>query len=139
MDSLLQEDYDRLRPLSYPQTDVFLICFSVTSPPSFANISTKWLPEITYHAPGVPFLIVGTKIDLRNDETMLQKLAEKGYKLITFSDIVQLGKQLGAYRAVECSALEGHGVVDVFNTALDAALGLDAIPRRDAKKKCIVS
>ena len=34
-DTAGQEDYDRLRPLSYPQTDVFLICFSVVSPPSY--------------------------------------------------------------------------------------------------------
>lgn len=31
----------RLRPLSYPQTDVFLLCFSVMSPPSFENVRTK--------------------------------------------------------------------------------------------------
>jgi Ras-related C3 botulinum toxin substrate 1 len=35
----------RLRPLSYPQTDIFLVCFSVVSPASFENIKTKWLPE----------------------------------------------------------------------------------------------
>ena len=36
-----QEDYDRLRPLSYPQTDVFLVCFSVVSPASFENVKEK--------------------------------------------------------------------------------------------------
>ena len=45
-----QEDYDRLRPLSYPQTDVFLVCFSVASPTSFENAKSKWIPEIRWGA-----------------------------------------------------------------------------------------
>ena len=57
----LQEDYDRLRPLSYPQTDVFLLCFDVSSSCSFENVKTKWLEEITHFAPNVPILIVGCK------------------------------------------------------------------------------
>lgn len=57
-DTAGQEDYDRLRPLSYPQTDVFLVCFSVTSPASFENVKEKWFPEVHHHCPGVPCLIV---------------------------------------------------------------------------------
>ena len=78
-----QEDYDRLRPLSYPCTDVFLICFSVVSPTSFANVKSKWWPEIQHHMPNTPFLIVGTKVDLRHDADTLANLQRKGYAPIT--------------------------------------------------------
>ena len=40
-DTAGQEDYDALRVLSYPNTDVFLVCFSVVSPSSFANVKQK--------------------------------------------------------------------------------------------------
>jgi Ras-related C3 botulinum toxin substrate 1 len=66
-DTAGQEDYDRLRPLSYPSTDVFLICFSVDTLTSFENVKNKWYPEIQHHAPGVPFILVGTKLDVRNE------------------------------------------------------------------------
>ena len=58
-DTAGQEDYDRLRPLSYPQTDVFLICFSVVSPSSFENVTSKWCPEIKHHCADAPILLIG--------------------------------------------------------------------------------
>lgn len=45
-DTAGQEDYDRLRPLSYPDTNVILMCFSVDSPDSLENIPEKWTPEV---------------------------------------------------------------------------------------------
>jgi cell division control protein 42 len=104
-----QEDYDRLRPLSYPQTDVFLVCFSVTSPASFENVKEKWFPEVHHHCPGVPCLIVGTQVDLRDDPNMLQKLARQKQKPIPFEAGERLARELGAVKYAECSALTQKG------------------------------
>jgi len=64
-DTAGQEDYDRLRPLSYPDTDVILMCFSIDSPDSLQNIPEKWVPEVKHFCPNVPIVLVGNKKDLR--------------------------------------------------------------------------
>ena len=76
-DTAGQEDYDRLRPLSYPQSDVFLICFSVVQPESFQNVKSKWFPEVSHHCPNTPIILVGTKLDLREDKHVIDALAQK--------------------------------------------------------------
>ena len=95
-DTAGQEDYDRLRPLSYPQTDVFLICFSLVSPTSLSNIPAKWYPEIIHHCPNVPIFLVGTKLDLRNDPSTISRLREKGMAPITYDEGFNAAKLLGA-------------------------------------------
>ncbi|KAL4391849.1 hypothetical protein AHAS_Ahas03G0286200 [Arachis hypogaea] len=67
-DTAGQEDYNRLRPLSYRGADVFLLCFSLISKASYENISKKWIPELRHYAPNVPIVLVGTKLDLREDK-----------------------------------------------------------------------
>jgi cell division control protein 42 len=114
-DTAGQEDYDRLRPLSYPQTDVFLVCFSVTSPASFENVKEKWFPEVHHHCPGVPCLIVGTQVDLRNDEQVREKLAKQKMSPVSRQDGEAMAKQLGAVKYVECSALTQYKLKDVFD------------------------
>lgn len=110
-----QEDYDRLRPLSYPQTDVFLVCFSVTSPASFENVKEKWFPEVHHHCPGVPCLIVGTQIDLRDDAQVIEKLARQKQRPVTNEQGERLARELGAVKYVECSALTQKGLKNVFD------------------------
>ena len=61
-----QEDYDHLRPLSYPETDVFIVCFDVASRGSFQNVSEKWVPEVRHFVPEAVVLLLGTKTDLRS-------------------------------------------------------------------------
>mmetsp|Transcript_63061 Transcript_63061/g.131077 ORF Transcript_63061/g.131077 Transcript_63061/m.131077 type:complete len:200 (+) Transcript_63061:149-748(+) len=121
-DTAGQEGYDRLRPLSYPQTDVFLICFSITQPGSFAHIDTKWKPELAHHAPDVPFLIVGTKADLRNDEKTLAAMEEKNKTIKSYDEYSEEALALGAERYLECSALKQEGLQEVFDEAIRSAL-----------------
>lgn len=128
-DTAGQEDYDRLRPLSYPQTDVFLICFSVVSGASFENVKSKWLPEIRHHAPGVPFILVGTKSDLRDDEETLEKLKEKKLSPITKEQGEALKAELGAYRYMECSALTQKGLKAVFDEAIRCVITSQQNPK----------
>ena len=121
-DTAGQEDYDRLRPLSYPQTDVFLICYSIISPHSLDNVKSKWFPEIQHHAPGVPLILIGTKSDLRGDEATLSQLASKGMRVITPDEADARAKEIGAVRNLECSALTQEGLKNVFDEAIRAAL-----------------
>lgn len=114
-DTAGQEDYDRLRPLSYPQTDVFLVCFSVTSPASFENVREKWFPEVHHHCPGVPCLIVGTQVDLREDASVKDKLAKQRMSPVKREDGEKMAKDLGAVKYVECSALTQFKLKDVFD------------------------
>jgi len=116
-DVLGQEDYDRLRPLSYPQTDVFLVCFSVTSPASFENVKEKWFPEVHHHCPGVPCLIVGTQVDLREDPQVMEKLQRQKQRPVAPEQGERLARELGAVKYVECSALTQKGLKNVFDEA----------------------
>nr|KAF6448623.1 ras-like protein family member Q [Rousettus aegyptiacus] len=90
---LPQEDYDRLRPLSYPMTDVFLICFSVVNPASFQNVKEEWVPELKEYAPNVPFLLIGTQIDLRDDPKTLARLNDMKEKPICVEQGQKLAKE----------------------------------------------
>src|SRR5688572_5741526 len=122
---LCQEDYDRLRPLSYPQTDVFLVCFSVTSPASFENVREKWFPEVHHHCPGVPCLIVGTQVDLRDDPSVREKLSKQKMSPVRKEDGERMAKELGAVKYVECSALTQFKLKDVF----DEVSGITSLPK----------
>lgn len=134
-DTAGQEDYDRLRPLSYPSTDVFLVCFSVISPPSFENVKEKWFPEVHHHCPGVPCLIVGTQIDLRDDKVIIEKLQRQRLRPITPEQGERLTRELRAVKYVECSALTQRGLKNVFDEAIVAALEPPVIKK---SKKCTI-
>ena len=106
--------------------------------------ATKPLTLIECGPQGVPFIIVQTKADLRDDLEMIERLAQRKEQPVTFLDAQQLGKEVGAFRVLECSALTGQGVDAVFDSAIDASLGFQSgyrarAPSQQHKKKCIIS
>ena len=137
------EDYDRLRPLSYPQTDVFLVCFSVISPTSFDNVRSKWVPEIDHHRPmyvNAKMILVGTKSDLRRDPEVLARLRDRGMETIEVERAIALAKELKFDAYCETSSLTGAGVKECFDTAIrmtmsGAFFGTSGYNNRD---KCVL-
>jgi len=130
-DTAGSEEYDTLRPLSYPGTDVFLICFSIFSPESFESVTKKWYPEISEHAPDTPIILVGTKLDLRGKPEAIQSLKENSQEPISTKKGEELAKKVGAKRYLECSALTQEGLAKVFEEAVKVIL----FPNKDTTEE----
>ncbi|KAI8393728.1 signal transducer [Radiomyces spectabilis] len=120
-DTAGQEDYDRLRPLSYPETDVVLICFAIDQPTSFSNVQDRWLPEVTHFCENIPKLLVGMKIDLRENQNRIAQLNAMGHRLITAEEGERLAREIGA-KYYECSAKLNRYVDDVIIAATKSAM-----------------
>jgi len=112
-DTAGQEGYQRIRVLSYPKTDLFLVCFSVANRHSFENVSDTWMRELKHHCPHTPIILVGTKIDLRKSG------GEKmNTDYVSASDGRKLAETLNAICYMECSAKTREGLKAVFDRAL---------------------
>ncbi|CAH1176152.1 unnamed protein product [Phaedon cochleariae] len=109
-DTAGQEDYERLRPLSYPHTNCFLVCFSVDKNlASYDNVSLKWVPEVKHFSPSVPIIVVATKTDLREDPSLACYSPDEGRKL---------KRKVRAQGYMECSALRMEGLNEIFEGAI---------------------
>eukprot|EP01102_Stenamoeba_stenopodia_P017107 TRINITY_DN6089_c0_g1_i1.p1 TRINITY_DN6089_c0_g1~~TRINITY_DN6089_c0_g1_i1.p1 ORF type:complete len:207 (-),score=53.08 TRINITY_DN6089_c0_g1_i1:151-771(-) len=122
-DTAGQEEYQKLRVLSYPKTDVFLLCFSVVHPLSYESIRDHWVSEVKEYSPRTPYILVGTKTDLRDDESTLNELKKFGMRSpITEDEGKALATSINATGYMECSALHQKGVKEVFEEVLTVAL-----------------
>jgi len=125
-DTAGQEDYDRLRPLAYPRTDVFLVCFCVASMKSYRSVRDKWAPELGQHAPGVPVLLVATQADLRGGTEQ----RAGGRNQIPHELGKSLAREIGASKYLECSSKTRQGLERVFEEAVLASEGKGGRPGR---------
>ncbi|KAI5964793.1 RHO3 [Candida pseudojiufengensis] len=158
-DTAGQEEFDRLRSLSYSDTHCIMLCFSVDSIDSLENVQHKWVGEIADHCEGVKLVLVALKCDLRSDEDLenqeLQQQQNNLYnnnnpyssnsqsnkKLITYDEGLAVAKRVGALRYLECSAKKNRGVNEAFSEAARCALNAKPKGANDnepEKKSCII-
>ncbi|KAK3344793.1 putative RHO4 protein [Neurospora tetraspora] len=116
-DTAGQEEYDRLRPLSYPETDLIFVCFAIDCPNSLENVMDKWYPEVLHFCPYTPLILVGLKSDLRHKKTCIDMLKTQGLTPVTTEQGLAVAKKMGA-QYMECSSKEMKGVEEIFEQAI---------------------
>ncbi|KAK5009129.1 P-loop containing nucleoside triphosphate hydrolase protein [Cryomyces antarcticus] len=121
-DTAGQEEYDRLRPLSYPETDLLFVCFAIDCPNSLENVMDKWYPEVLHFCPTTPLILLGLKSDLRNKRTCIDLLKTQGLTPVTQAQGQAVAKRMDAIY-LECSSKEMSGVHEIFETAVNIAVG----------------
>lgn len=111
-DTAGQEDYDSVRPLSYKDTDLVLLCYTIENANVLCNIPNKWLFEIKNYCPTASYMLVGLKSDLRDDPDVNKE------NFVSHEEGQNLANEIGALQFFECSAKTGINVDTIF---LDAA------------------
>ena len=123
------DDKGDARRGTYPEADVFCLCFSIADKESLHNVEGKWYKEAKQCSAGPPIVLVGTKLDLRDTEAAGQRPA----KLVAHKEAKKLSRKLGAVKYIECSALKQRGYMEVLNEAVRAVI---AKPTKKGKSKC---
>ncbi|KZT03185.1 ras-domain-containing protein [Laetiporus sulphureus 93-53] len=117
-DTAGQEEYERLRPMSYSKSHVILIAFAIDTPDSLENVTVKWIEEVrSICGPTIPVLLVGCKSGLRPPEG-----SPSSQQFVTRAEAERVAQLIGARAYREWSALKIEGVDDVFEAATRASM-----------------
>ncbi|KUI56087.1 GTP-binding protein RHO3 [Cytospora mali] len=147
-DTAGQEEFDRLRSLSYDDTDLIMLCYSVDSKDSLENVESKWVGEIADNCPGVKLVLVALKCDLREASADDDEAAggagsapadgadgQKEKPMIGYDQGLEVARRINALRYLECSAMRNRGVNEAFTEAARVAL---SVKKDKEDNKCIV-
>lgn len=127
-DTAGQEEFDRLRSLSYDDTHCIMLCFSIDSKDSLENVESKWVGEIAENCQGVKLVLVALKCDLRqqnpDDEEGADGQPKEKKDLIDYNQGLEVARRINALRYLECSAMRNRGVNEAFTEAARVALSV---------------
>lgn len=90
----------------------------MVNPTSFANITSKWIPELKLHCPNTPIVLVGTKNDLLQNVETLKKLNSKGTQPVTDEEAINVCKKHGLGAFISCSSYTQNGLKEVFEKSI---------------------
>jgi len=140
-DTAGQEEFDRLRSLSYDDTHTIMLCFSVDSKDSLENVESKWVGEIAENCQGVKLVLVALKCDLREADADAEEGAEgeevhEKAPLVDYQQGLEVARRIQALRYLECSAKRNRGVNEAFTEAARVALSVKT--PNDGGSKCNV-
>ena len=130
--------------MSYPGTNIFLICYSLTEKSTLANVEYKWRPELLKHQMNdIPFILVGTKSDIADSVDPSKRVKP--------DEIKSLVERIKPPAVLECSAKTQHNLRNVFETAIHVVIrpqdfglpprsttGIHNAPRQEEKGCCLL-
>lgn len=128
-DTAGQEDFENIRQMVYPDSHVFMMCYSCDSKATLANIKKFWYPETAKVCPKVPVVLVGNKLDLKDVEPD---------NYVTEEQARSMADLIGAKDSVQCSGrnealgLESGKVERAFK--LSIKYGLEYLANKKEKK-----
>lgn len=136
-DTESQEGKDAERQRNYPETEVFCLCFSLVDVESFRNVERRWYKEVKEFAAKAPIVLIGTKLDLRDEQKKRGKgdNRQRPADLVTQKEAKKMARKTGALKYIECSALKQRGHVDVLNEAVRAVITKSS---KKGKAKCVI-
>ena len=114
------------------------MCFSLEKHDSYENVRKLWYPEVCRICPNTPIILVGTKLDLRDDKETIQMLKERELSPISSTQGLQLAKEIAAVKYIECSALTQRGLKEVFDEAVRASSRASSVPPKIEKQRCLL-
>jgi GTPase SAR1 family protein len=117
--------YDSVRPLSYQEADVFLLCYKISDPISLYNVKNKWIRELRSQRPDVPVILCGCHADLRHDPATLHHLSKTGRTPVSSDQALAICCEIQAVNYVETSArfpMDAHVNAEAFELCALAAI-----------------
>jgi len=116
-DTAGQEDFARIRSLTYNDANVFFFCYACNNPDSYHNVKKSFIPEVKYHCRAPTRILVGLKCDLLSDNQTNENLNGPGKHEFSRESVEEYANKNGM-GFMQVSALEGINVEEVFKLAI---------------------